>query len=183
VILTYIVRGLRKTNILSKTLTAGVVYGHKIKAKFNFYGYAKTQLHLLSIGKEVFDQMIIHINTRKENFKTNFLKKFFLKIRMYTDDIFSSMKVYFIREEYHKNSRVYVDGDFDEYVYIVISGSIAAVKAVTKIKNLKEKLAAIYENMPKYVILEKISKHIIKIGRGDIFGVYSALKHRKIIIR
>jgi hypothetical protein len=137
----------------------GVVYGHKIKANFNFFGYVKTQLHLLSVGKEVFDQVNIHINTRKENFKTNFLKKFSPKIRMYIDDIVSSMKVYFIREEYHKNSRVYVDGDFDVYVYIVISGSIAAVKAVTKIKNLKEKLAAIHENI---TILEKISKIIIK---------------------
>jgi CRP-like cAMP-binding protein len=98
---------------------------------------------------------------------------------MYTDDILSSMKVYFIREEYHKNSRVYVDGDFDEYVYIIKSGSIAAVKAVTKIKNLKEKLVAIYENMPKYVILEKISKIIIKIGRGDVFVFTQHLSIKK----
>jgi hypothetical protein len=143
-----------KTNILVKTISAGNVYGHKIKTNFNFFGNVKTQLDLITIEKENFDQMIVGMNNRKENFKINFLKKFFPKLRIYTDDILSSMKMYFIREEYHKNSRVYIDGEFDEFVYIVINGTFGAVKAVNKIKGLKEKL----KDAPKYVILERLSK-------------------------
>jgi hypothetical protein len=110
--------------------------------------------------------MIISTNLRKEKFKANFLKKFFPKLRMYTDDILTSMKVYFTREEYHKNSRVYIDGEFDEYVYIVVSGTFGAVKVVNKIKGLKEKFT---ENVPKYVLLEKLSKSYINIREGRCF--------------
>jgi hypothetical protein len=147
-----------KTNILSKTISAGSVYGHKVKTNFNFFGNAKTGVDLLRIEKETFDQMIVNMNTRKDNFKINFLKKFFPKLRVYTDDILSTMKVYFVREQYQRGGRIYIDGDFDEFVYIVVNGTLGAVKAVNRIKGLKEKF--VNREMAKYVVLEKISKDV-----------------------
>jgi CRP-like cAMP-binding protein len=164
-----------KSNKLLKTISAGSVYGHKIKTNFNFYAVAKNTTHLVKIQKKVFDGLIEETNIRKENFKNLFLKKFFPKFRMYSDDLIKTLKGYFIREQYEKNAKIIMDNEFDEYVYIVIKGSLGVTKGIKRIKHLRETLTEL--NLPgaesiKSVILEKMT-------RGDIFGVYSALKHQK----
>ncbi len=83
------------------------------------------------------------------------------------------MKNYFIREEYGKFTKVILDGDYDEHVYIIISGSFSVVKSIEKIKNLKQKLISNNELKDKrYVVLDEL--YI-----GDVFGIYSAIKHHK----
>lgn len=162
---------------LMKNVSAGTVYGHKIKNKFNFFGNCKNIVHLIKTPKGKFDELLSKINTRKENFKSGFLKKYFPKFRIYSDDIITSMKQYFMRQEYNKNTRLLIDGEYDEFIYIVINGTVGMIKGVRRFQNLvnyfNEK-TEIMENslVPRYLILEKFS-------RGDIFGAYSALKHQK----
>lgn len=154
-------------NILIKTLPAGSLYGHKIKTKFGYFGIARNETHIFRIKKDNFDNLINRTNKRKENFKKQFLKKFFPKFRMYSDDIIDSMRSYFIREEYGKNFRVLIDGQFEENIYLIISGEFAIVKSKKKINQDEDD-----DHTTKYVVLEHLKK-------GEIFGVYSALKHHK----
>ena len=92
---------------------------------------------------------------------------------MYSNDILKSMKNYFIKEEYGKYSKILTDGDYDEFVYIIISGNFSLVKSIEKIKNLRDKLNNNNELKDKrYVVLDELSK-------GDVFGIYSAIKHHK----
>lgn len=100
-----------------------------------------------------------------------FLKKFFPKLRTYSDNDMNIVKNYFIRETYNKNSRIITDGEFDEFVYILIKGNLSVVKSVKKIKKLSDKIN--FDSLHlKYIVLEHFKK-------GDIFGVYSALRHYK----
>jgi len=84
------------------------------------------------------------------------------------------LKPYFAKEDYFKNHRLLIDNEFDEYVYLVSKGVIGCIKSVNRIPNLKEKLSGIDEHYAgrTHVVLENFR-------RGDIFGVYSALKHQK----
>jgi hypothetical protein len=161
-------------NKLMKTISAGSIYGHKIKSNFNYYAYAKNLTNFIKIAKKTFDEIIDQTNKRKENLKIQFLKKSFPKFRVYSDDIIKSLKSYFIREQYERYSRIIVDSDYDEYVYLVIKGTFGITKSVKKIKNLRENLNKLNFEIDKigYVVLECLSK-------GEIFGVYSALKHQK----
>lgn len=103
-----------------------------------------------------------------------FIKKNVAKIRMYSDDIIESLKPYFTLEEFCQNAKIFLDNEFDEYIYIVVKGVIGCLKSINKISFLKEKLSILGETYASssHVILEKFI-------RGDIFGVYSALKHHK----
>jgi CRP-like cAMP-binding protein len=164
-----------KSNKLLKTLSAGSVYGHKIKAKFNYFAVAKNSIQMVRIKKSIFDGLIDQTNIRKEEFKTLFLKKFFPKFRMYSDDLIKTLKGYFIREQYEKNARIIVDHEFDEYVYIVIKGDLGIVKSLKRIRNLRENLNDL--NFPGWESIKSVN--LEKLSKGDIFGVYSALKHQK----
>lgn len=156
-----------------KTISSGTLFGQKVKQNYNQFAFAKTGLHLIQIDKKTFDSLIEETNERKANQKNYFLKKFFPKLRMYSDDILKSMKNYFIREEYGKYTKIITDGDYDEFVYIVLSGNLAIVKSIERIKNLKDKLMTNNELKNKrYVVLDELSK-------GDVFGIYSAIKHHK----
>ena len=156
-----------------KTISSGTLFGQKVKQNYNQFAFAKTGLHLVQIEKNAFDKLIEETNERKANEKSYFLKKFFPKLRMYSDDVLKSMKNYFIKEEYERYTKIITDGDYDEFVYIVVSGNLAVVKSIDKIKNLKEKLITNNELKDKrYVILDELSK-------GDVFGIYSAIKHHK----
>lgn len=156
-----------------KTISSGTLFGQKVKQNFNQFAFAKTGLHLIQIEKKIFDKLIDDTNERKTNEKNYFLKKFFPKLRMYSDDILKSMKNYFIKEEYGKYTKIITDGDYDEFVYIIVSGNLALVKSVEKLKNLREKLILNNEITNKrYVVLDELSK-------GDVFGIFSAIKHHK----
>jgi CRP-like cAMP-binding protein len=163
------------SNKLLKTLSAGSVYGHKIKAKFNYFAVAKNSVHMIKIKKSQFDGLIEQTYIRKDEFKTLFLKKFFPKFRMYSDDLIKTLKGYFIREQYEKNARIIVDHEYDEYVYIVIKGELSINKSLKRIKNLRENLIDL--NFPTWESIKSVN--LEKLSKGDIFGVYSALKHHK----
>lgn len=47
-----------ENNKILKTISAGNIFGHKIKTLFNHTGIAKNQTHILSIEKTVFDSLI-----------------------------------------------------------------------------------------------------------------------------
>jgi hypothetical protein len=83
---------------------------------------------------------------------------------------------FFIKEEHSKHSKILNDAEFDEYVYIVQRGKLGIIKSIDKIKDLKDKLKSNLseENLKdkRYIILDELNK-------GDIIGVYSALKHHK----
>ena len=94
-----------------------------------------------------------------------FIKKFLPKIRLYSDDIIESLKPYFIKEDYFEGHRVFIDNEFDEYVYLVVKGVIGCLKSVGRIQNLKDNLASLNMNMDvqshySHVILEKFSTNL-----------------------
>jgi CRP-like cAMP-binding protein len=180
-------------NKLMKTISGGSVYGHKIKSIFNYLALAKNSTQLLKIHKTKFDNIIDDTNKRKDDYKINFLKKYFPKLRMYSDDVLKTLKPFFLREEYYKGSKILIDSEYDEYLYLIIDGTLGVAKSIKKIKNLKEKIllsarinlnhnensgnlncghSDLNSNKLKYVVLEKFNK-------GDVFGAYSALKHQK----
>jgi CRP-like cAMP-binding protein len=154
-----------KSGKLLKTISAGTLYGHKIKSTFNYFAIAKNSTVYIKISKIKFDEIINYTNLRKLEFKSFFLKKFFPKLRMYSDDVLTSLKPFFIREQFEKDSKIIVDGEYDEFVYVVIKGQVAFVKSTRRIKNLQN-------TARRWVILETLS-------RGDVFGAFSALKHNK----
>jgi len=41
-----------------KTISGGTIFGHKIKENYNFYGQAKNEIHLISIEKSAYDNLI-----------------------------------------------------------------------------------------------------------------------------
>ena len=41
-----------------KTISGGTLFGHKIKEKYNFYGQARNEIHIISIDKTKFDDAI-----------------------------------------------------------------------------------------------------------------------------
>ena len=128
---------------------------------------------MISIEKNCFDELIENTNNRKANDKSYFLKKFFPKFRIYSEDIINSMKNYFIREEYSKYTKILSDNEYDEFVYVIISGKFGIVKSTERIKSLKDKLLSYEETKDyRYIILDELNK-------GDVFGVYSAIKHHK----
>lgn len=128
---------------------------------------------MISIEKNCFDELIENTNNRKANDKSYFLKKFFPKFRIYSEEIINSMKNYFIREEYSKYTKILTDNEYDEFVYVIISGKFGIVKSTERIKSLKDKLLSYEETKDyRYIILDELNK-------GDVFGVYSAIKHHK----
>jgi CRP-like cAMP-binding protein len=179
-------------NKLMKTISGGSIYGHKIKSNFNYLALAKNCTQLLKISKIKFDSIIDETNKRKDQNKINFLKKFFPRLRMYSEDVIGTLKPFFIREEHFKGHKILIDSEYDEFVYLVINGTLGVGKLIKKIKHLKEKISRNLEENnshlisgildrkksefnpgnSKYVVLEKFKK-------GDVFGAYSALKHHK----
>jgi len=111
---------------------------------------------------------------------------------MYSEDVIGTLKPFFIREEHYRGNKILIDSEYDEYLYLVINGTLGIAKSIKKVKNLKEKFSRNLEESNshamseildrknseftpgnfKYVILEKFTK-------GDVFGAYSALKHHK----
>lgn len=99
------------------------------------------------------------------------IKKYLPKIRLFSDDIIESLKPYFIKEDHFEGSRIFLDNEFDEYVYIVAKGSVGCLKSITKIPNLKENLALLGENYTHYshVVLERFSKLMLINQKEETF--------------
>lgn len=168
-----------ESNRLIKTISAGTIYGHKLENKLRFYARARGSLTLLLIDKKQFDTLINEYNDKRSQFKLNFLKKFFPHLRLYSDDIIKNMLQFFIREKFHMEDKLFVYGEFDEYVYVIINGEVGVGKKASRLwqpsvisgnDDNSNLITAI--NINEYIIIEKFK-------RGDLFGGYSALKYHK----
>lgn len=145
---------------LTKTISSGTIYGHKIKEAYKYFIIARSETHIIRINKQKFDNLIDEINIRKDNTKKLFLRKFFPKLRTYSDNDINLIKNYFSREVYNKDTRIITDGEFDEFVYILIKGSVGIVKSVKKIKRLADKINFDNNKHLKYINLENLSKNL-----------------------
>ena len=160
--------GDNKDKILIKTISAGKVYGHMVKEKYKYNLIARTNISLISINKKFFDELIININKVKNANKFKFIKKFFPKIRIFSDDIISNVLQYFDRVKFNIHSKIILKDEYNEYIYLLMKGKVGL--------GIKPKIIfppsenSILNN--DYIILETLSK-------GDIFGINSALKGQK----
>ena len=172
-----------ENNILIKTISAGKVYGHLVKENYKYDLKARTNISIVSIKKKVFDDLIININKMKIINKFKFIKKFFPKIRLYSDDIINNVLQYFERVKFNKHSKIFLKDEYNEYVYLIIKGQIAFCvrpkglfhmdkidKSLINDELIEEINTNIYNN--DYIIIDKLS-------RGDVFGINSALKGQK----
>ena len=157
-----------KDRILIKTISAGKVYGHMVKEKYKYNLISRTNISLISINKKSFDDLIININKIKNANKFKFLKKFFPKIRIFSDDIISNVLQYFDRVKFNIHSKIILKDEYNEYVYLLIKGKIGFCIRPKLIFNSEQNLLINND----YIILEQLSK-------GDLFGINSALKGQK----
>lgn len=152
------------TNINS-TLSAGEIYGHLVKDKHKFDLKAKNNASLVLISKSVFDQFIISLNNKRKTFKLFFIKKYFPKLRNFTDDVINNILTYFERVKFTKYDRVLTKEKYNEYIYLIISGEVGYC---LKPKSIVGEIDADTVKESDYIIMEKLKK-------GDIIGINSAL--------
>ena len=152
-----------ENNKVSNTFNSGNVYGHLIKDKYNFLAKAKNEVVIVHIMKSIFDKLIIEINEKIKIFKSNFIQKFFPKIRSFSGDMLIKILAYFERIKYKKFDIILNKNNFNDYIYLIISGEVGYS---LEIKDININL----DN--NYIILEKLSK-------GDIIGINSALEGNK----
>ena len=174
---------LEENSTLIKTISAGKVYGHLIKEKYKYYIKARSNISLISIKKKDLDDLITNINKLKNANKFKFIKKFFPKIRVYSDDIINSVLQYFERVKFNKHSKIILKDEYNDYIYLIIKGQIAFcarpktlfhMDKIDKSKINDELINEINSNILNndYIIIDKFS-------RGDVFGINTALKGQK----
>ena len=160
-------------NILIKTISAGKVYGHLVKESYKYNLIARSNISLIEINKKIFDELIININKIKNGNKFKFIKKFFPKIRIFSDDIINSVLQYFDRVRFKLHSKIILKDEYNEYIYLIIKGQVGLClrpKVLFNSNNLNNDNTNILNN--DYIILEHLSK-------GEVFGINSALKGQK----
>ena len=170
-------------NILIKTISAGKIYGHLVKENFKYDLKARTNISIISIKKKVFDDLIININKMKNINKFKFIKKFFPKIRLYSDDIINNVLQYFERVKFNRHSKIFLKDEYNEYVYLIMKGQIAFCVRPKGLFHMDK----IDKNKIDDELIEKINTNIYnndyiiidKLSRGDAFGINSALKGQK----
>ena len=170
-------------NILIKTISAGKIYGHIIKDHFKYDLKSRTNTSFISVKKKSFDDLIINTNKSKNVNKFKFIKKFFPKIRLFSDDIINNVLQYFERVKFNKHSKIFLKDEYNEYVYLIIKGQIAF--------GIRPKGLFLMDKVDKSLInddlIEKVNNNIYdndyiiidKLGRGEVFGINSALKSEK----
>ena len=146
------------TSKILKTISGGVVFGHKVKDKFQYYAYAKNQIQLISIDKILFNNLLDNLKNRLINIKNIFLKKFVPNIRSLADETFQKLKERFVKLECNKGAKIIVDGEYDEFITFIVEGECVAIKNIKKIKNLKEVLTKNKKDNITHVVIEKYSK-------------------------
>jgi len=174
---------LEENSVLIKTISAGKVYGHLVKENYKYYIKARSNISLISIKKKDFDDLITNINKLKNVNKFKFIKKFFPKIRVYSDDIINNVLQYFERVKFNKHSKIFLKDEYNEYVYLIIKGQVAFcarpktlfhMDKIDKDKINDELITEVNNNILNndYIIIDKLS-------RGDVFGINTALKGQK----
>lgn len=166
---------------LLKTISGGTIFGHKVKDIFNYYAYANSsQVMVLSISKEIFNRLMDELKDRAVEKKQILLKKYIPGLRTKTEDIYSNMKDRFMKLEYPQGSKILVDGEYEEYVFLVISGECSAIKSIKKIKNLKELASDKIKENITHIVIEIYSKFLFNIHyrkRRYIWSLFSFEKH------
>ena len=155
-------------NKINNTLISGNVYGHLIKDKYNFLAKAKNEVVIVHIIKSTFDKLIMEINEKIKIFKSNFIQKFFPKIRTFSGDMLIKILAYFERIKYKKFDIILNKNKFNDYIFLIISGEVGYSLESEDI--LKDNNDINKDN--NYIILEKLLK-------GDIIGINSALEGDK----
>ena len=170
-------------NILIKTISAGKIYGHIIKDHFKYDLKSRTNTSFISVKKKSFDDLIIKTNKSKNVNKFKFIKKFFPKIRLFSDDIINNVLQYFERVKFNKHSKIFLKDEYNEYVYLIIKGQIGF--------GVRPKGLFLMDKVDKSLInddlIERVNNNIYdndyiiidKLGRGEVFGINSALKSEK----
>ena len=152
-----------KSNELNSTISSGNVYGQLIKDKFKYYLRAKNNISIITILKPNFDELIMSINKKIKTFKSIFIKKFFPVIRIFSDDSINKILSCFERIKYEKYEKLFSKGNYNENIYLIISGEVGY--------SLKPK--SIFDNNNFYYEFDYIL--LEKLGRGEIIGINSAL--------
>ena len=150
---------------IESTISSGNIYGHLIKDKYKYYIKARNNTSIIIITKANFDELIMSINKRIKTFKSIFIEKFFPNIRIISDEAIHNILTYFERIQYQKYDKIFSKGNYNEYIYLIISGEVSYC--------LKPKSFFI-QNCEEfdYILLEKL-------GRGDLIGINSALNSVK----
>lgn len=150
-------KGLPSSKFL-KTISGGIVFGHKVVDKFQYFAYTVNHVHIFSIKKDVFDKLIDDVIDRTIKRKIQFLKKFMPNIRSQNEEVISKLKDRFVKLEYSKGSKLIVDGEYDEFIYLIISGECLGLKSIKKVRGLKEILSGNGLESKTHFVLEKYSK-------------------------
>ena len=176
---------LEESSVLIKTISAGKIYGHLVKENYKYYIRARSNISLISIKKKVFDDLITNINKMKNVNKFKFIKKFFPKIRVYSDDIINNVLQYFERVKFNRHSKIFLKDEYNEYVYLIIKGQVAlCAKPKTLFHMDKIDKSKIDDDLITEVNLNILNNDYIiidKLSRGDVFGINTALKGQKSI--
>lgn len=146
---------------LLKTISGGVIFGHKVKDKLQYFAYSKSSKALiLSINKLTFNNIIDSFKTRSNTNKINFLKKYIPNIRNTGEDIINSIKDKFMKLAFKKGAKINIDGEFDDFLYIIISGECKSLKSIKKIKQLSNYINDNNITDKTHIVLDNHSKLI-----------------------
>ena len=144
---------------LLKTISGGTVFGHKVKDKLQYYAYSKSsQVLIMTINKESFNNIIEEFKTRSDTNKSNFIKKYIPYIRNSGEDNLEKVKDKFMKMIYQKGAKINIDGEYDDYIYLIYKGECNALKSIKKINNLNEYITSLEIKDKTHVILDTYSK-------------------------
>ena len=149
---------------IKETLSSGIIFGHLIKEKYDYFGLATNPVIIIQIVKSKFDSLIVSINEKLKVFKSNFIQKFFPKIRTFTGTLLINILNYFDRIKYKKFDIILKENNFNDYIYLIISGEVGYCTPIKNIFNNNN-----CNNDYNYAILEKLLK-------GEIIGIISAFE-------
>lgn len=146
-----------KSSKLLKTIN-GIVFGHKVKDKFQYEAYSQDTVILFKILKNDFDSFIDKVNMNKSDKKMKILKKFIPSLRTVKNkDTLHNFKECIFKYEYIKGNRIINSGGYDEYVYLILDGVCKAIKNIKKINNISKDILDLDESN-SYVVLDTYSK-------------------------
>ncbi len=85
-----------------------------------------------------------------------------------------NLKSYFTREEYTKGTKVFIDNEYDEFVYIIFKGEVGCMKSLHKLdflKRIPEEGNRLHEY--SHIILETLSKILLLIQEKEISSEFT----------
>lgn len=137
----------------------------------------------MSIDKVAYERIRADTIKSDAEQKIEFLQRYVPRLRMSPRNILEELDILFVKESYTKGYRVLKEGDFNENVYFVRSGTCRVLRALTgPLSGIKAHLSQEEQGKYKYVSLYNLSKWNIKYVRLDVgqsFGEDSALNGTK----